>query len=150
MPRAKKVVVARATISPEAREKATRTRQHRSVFNRYVSSLRGKRVVATEAKILEIDKQLSEGTKERRVPKFVKGKRQGTEVKQVPLLPADRARLLARRRDLVGSLPATGKEDLRCEFLGILTEYAASQGWDREILLAAGVPEADLDEVGIR
>ncbi len=139
----------RRSIPPEAREKATRTRQQRSIFNRYLSSMRGKRISATREKIREIEAILERGTKERKVPKFVDGKRAGTEVKEVPLLPADKARLLKKRKELLKSLPTTGKESLRKQFLEILPDYARSQGWDREILLEVGVPEADLDEAGI-
>ena len=135
-------------IPPEAREKATRTRQRRSIFNRYLGSLRGKRVLATEAKITAIDHTLDRGTKERRVPKFIQGIRQGTEIRQVALLPADKAQLLARRRDLKACLPIIGKGPLRSEFLAILPEYATSQGWDQQILLDVGVPEADLKAAG--
>jgi len=150
MPAKKKVEPMKRSIPAEAREKATQTRQQRSIFNRYLATMRGKRVQATQAKIGEIDAVLSEGTKERRVPRFVNGKRQGTEVKEVPLLPADRARLLARRRDLQQSLPTTGKEQLRSQFLAILPEYAESQGWDRQILILVGVPVPDLDEAGMK
>lgn len=139
----------RRPITDEARKKATRTRQQRSVFNRYLATLRGKRVLATEAKIAAINTMLVEGTKERWVPKFVKGVRMGTERKKVALLPADRARLLARRRDLQAKLPITGKGELRDEFLAILPIYAASQGLNREILLDVGVPVIDLDAAGI-
>lgn len=150
MPARKRTESKKRSIPADAREKATKTRQQRSIFNRYLATLRGRRIQATQAKIAEIDNLLSEGTKKRRVPKFVGGKRQGTEVKEVPLLPADRARLLARRRDLQQSLPTTGKEQLRSQFLEVLPDYAASQGWDRKILLDVGVPEVDLDEAGIR
>lgn len=149
MPARKKAPATKRRIPDEAREKATRTRQHRSIFNRYINSLRGKRVLATEAKILEVNRLLELGTKERRVPKFVDGKRQGTEVKDVALLPADRARLLRKRRDLEASLPTTGKEDLRQDFLRVLPEYASSQGWDAEILLEVGVPAEDLTAAGL-
>ena len=139
----------RRTFLPEAREKGTKTRHQRSVFNRYLLGLQGKRILNIKAKIAEIGKALEEGTKQRRVPKFVGGKRTGTQMKNVPFLPAVRARLLARRRDLIASIPTTGKAELRAEFLAILPECAASQGWDREILLEVGVPEVDLDEAGI-
>jgi len=146
----KKTVAKKRSIPAQAREKATQTRQQRSLFNRYLASMKGKRVEATQKKIADIDQILSEGTKERRVPKFVSGKRHGTEVKRVPLLPADRARLLARQRDLRTSLPTVGKEKLRGQFLKILPTYAASQGWDRQILLDVGVPLADLEATGLK
>jgi len=145
----KKVEAKKRTIPARAREKATQTRQQRSIFNRYLASMKGNRVQSAQEKIKESDRLLAEGVKERKVPKFVDGKRQGTELKKVTLLPADRARLLAKQRDLIASLPTTGKESLRGQFLKILPGYAASQGWDRAILLEVGVPAIDLDEAGI-
>lgn len=137
------------TISDEARAKANVTRAKRSVFNRYLKSLSGRRANSAREQLTEIDETLEHGTRERLVAKFVDGKRKGTERKHVPLLPADRARLIAKRRQLVAKLEATGKPSLREEFLSILPDYAASQGWDRAILRAVGVPEKDLDEAGI-
>jgi hypothetical protein len=147
---ADKSTVKKHNISSEARAKATQTRQLRAVFNKYLASLTGRRVQSTHSKIAEIDAFLKEGSKQRRVPKFTNGKRVGTEMKDVALLPADRARLIARRRELERKIPVTGKENLRDHFLKILPEYASSQGWDRSILLEAGVSAIDLDEVGIK
>lgn len=140
----------RKRIPDEARRKATITRQKRSVFNRYLKSLESKKVKTTKARVAEIDEILERGTKQRRVPKFVNGKRSGTELKHVPLLPADRARFIAKRRAYEAAIPKIGKAELREEFLQILPEYAAGQGWDREILLAVGVPEVDLEAAGIK
>ena len=149
MPVKKKGSKTKRTIPDSARAKATRTRQHRSIFNRYINSLSGKRVLATEAKIREVDLTLERGTKPRRVPKFVDGVRQGTQIKDVALLPADRARLLRKRKDLIASLPRTGKEDLRADFLRILPEYAGGQGGHTEFLLVGGVPADDLVAAGL-
>jgi hypothetical protein len=72
------------------------------------------------------------------------------QVKEVTLLPADRARLIFKRRELEKKIPTTGKESLHEQFLMILPKYATAQNWDRSILLEVGVPATDLDEAGIR
>ena len=141
--------MARRQISDESRLKATDTRQKRSVFNRYIKSLGGKRAADRAARVAWIDAMLERGTKERRVPKFVDGKRRGTHLKEVPLLPAARAKYLGIRRRLAVVQPSGNSLELRAEFLAVLPGYATSQRWDREILEAVGVPPADLDAAGI-
>ena len=137
------------TIPDEAREKAIKTRQDRSIFNRYLASMNSKRAMGTQARIDAIDIQLDQDTRERKVPKFSGGKRDGIEKKTLPLQPSAKAKLLARRNMLLTKLLRMGNLSLREQFLAVLPGYMASQRWDRDILLQVGVPVIDLDEAGI-
>ena len=49
-----------------------------------------------------------------------------------------------KKRDLEAASRSAVSSALRAEFLRILPDYAARNGWDREVLLAVGVPEEDL------
>ncbi len=139
----------RGNITAEAREKGALAKIRRGVFNRYIRSLSGRAVERNQEKIREIDETLESGVRRKKAPVFEGGKRVGTTTKDLPLLPSERATLMVRRKKLVESLGRRSDVGLRVEFLAMLPEYASDNEFTREILLASGVPEADLDEVGI-
>ena len=56
---------------------------------------------------------------------------------------------MVRKQKLEEGLTRKAPDELRQEFLAILPEYAEKNDLTREILVTVGVPEEDLDEVGI-
>lgn len=140
----------RGNITPEAREKGAVSKSQRGIFNKYLKSLQGRAVEKTRTKIDEIDEMLERGTRFKQAPVFRNGKRVGTREKELPLLPSERANLMAKRGKLEAGLTRKAPDDLRAQFLEILPEYAERNGLSREILLEVGVPTEDLDASGIR
>lgn len=139
----------RGNITVEAREKGALSKTQRGIFNRYVRSLTARAMERTREKIREIDETLERGTRLKKAPVFEDGKRVGTTTKALPLLPSERAMLMVKRRKLEESLTARAPDGLRAQFIEMLPGYAARNEFTRDILLAAGVPEEDLDEAGI-
>lgn len=139
----------RGNITAEAREKGAISKSQRGIFNKYLKSLQGRAVEKSRAKIDEIEEMLERGTRIKKAPVFKNGKRIGTVEKQLPLLPSERAIWMARKQKLEEGLTRKAPDELRQEFLAILPEYAEKNDLTREILVTVGVPEEDLDEVGI-
>ncbi len=139
----------RGNITAEARQKGALSKTQRGIFNRYIRSLSGRAVERNREKIREIDEMLERGTRLKKAPVFEDGKRVGTTSKELPLLPSERATLMVTRRKLCEALANRAPSGLRTEFIEMLPGYAARNEFTREILLAAGVPEADLEEAGI-
>ncbi len=139
----------RGNITAEAREKGAQSKIQRGIFNKYIRALSGSAVERNRARIAEIDEVLERGTREKKAPVFEDGKRVGTTTKQLPLLPSERATLLVRRKKLEEQLAQKAPDDLRQQFIEMLPEYAERNEFTREILLAAGVPEEDLNEAGL-
>ncbi|MCB9537929.1 MAG: hypothetical protein H6704_16875 [Myxococcales bacterium] len=136
-------------ITAEARRRGAAAKAARGVFNRYIKALQGKAVTRTQARIDEIDATLARGTRLKKSPVFEDGKRVGTTERQLPLLPSERAILMAQRRRLEESLTQRAPDELRAQFLAMLPEYAERHELTRDILLEVGVPAEDLDAVGI-
>ncbi len=140
----------RGNITPEAREKGAVSKSQRGIFNKYLKALQGRAADKTRTKIDEIDEMLQRGTRFKQAPVFKAGKRVGTKEKELPLLPSERANLLAKRRKLEAGLTRKAPDDLRAQFLAVLPEYAERNGLSRDILIGVGVPADDLDEAGVR
>jgi hypothetical protein len=130
-----------------ARETARQIRAQRGIFNRYVRALNQK---STTAKLDELQAQLAKGVVIKKVPVFQDGQRVGSVEKEVPMLPSDRARLMARIEALKAKKGKGVNDDLRQKFLDILPSYAARYNLTRDILLNVGVPEEDLDAANIQ
>lgn len=139
----------RGNITAEAREKGAISKSQRGIFNKYLKALQGRAVERTRAKITEIEETLARGTRLKQAPVFRNGKRVGTREKELPLLPSERANLMARKMKLEASLTRKAPDELRQQFLAILPEYVERNELTREILLEVGVPREDLDEAGI-
>lgn len=139
----------RGNITAEAREKGALAKIQRGVFNRYIRSLSGRAVERNREKIREIDDTLERGTRLKKAPVFEDGVRVGTTTKELPLLPSERATLMVKKRKLQEVLTNRAPTELRTEFLAMLPGYAERNEFTRDILVAAGVPEADLDEAGV-
>ena len=139
----------RGNITAEAREKGALSKTQRGVFNRYIRSLTGRAMERTREKIREIEGTLERGTRLKKAPVFEDGKRVGTTTKELPLLPSERATLMVKKRKLEESLTSKAPDGLRAQFIEMLPGYAQRNEFTRDILLAAGVPEEDLDEAGI-
>jgi hypothetical protein len=139
----------RGNITPEAREKGAISKSQRGIFNKYLKALQGRAVDKTRTRITEIDEMLARGTRFKQAPVFRNGKRVGTREKELPLLPSERANLMAKRTKLEAGLTRKAPDDLRQQFIAILPEYAERNGLDRAILMDVGVPAEDLDEAGV-
>ncbi len=112
-------------------------------------ALQGPRADRIRSRIDEIDALLARDTRVEKAPVWRGGERVGTTERALPLLPSERALHMARRRRLRESLDALAPPELRRDFLAMLPGYAEQHGFDREIMLAVGVPARDLDEAGI-
>jgi hypothetical protein len=119
------------------------------VFNRYLRTLQGAAVERLRQRLEEVAQALERGTRLKRAPVFDDGRRVGTTERELALLPSERAQLLVRRAQIEASLAGIAPADLRTAFLEMLPEYAARNGFTREILMEVGVPQADLDACGI-
>ncbi len=139
----------RGNITAEAREKGALAKTQRGIFNRYIRSLSGRAVERTREKIRDIEQTLERGTRQKKAPVFEGGKRVGTTTKELPLLPSERATLMVKKRKLEQALTHKAPTELRAEFLAMLPGYAERNEFTRDILVAAGVPDADLEEAGI-
>jgi hypothetical protein len=139
----------RGNITAEAREKGAISKSQRGIFNRYLRALQGRALERNREKIAEIDETLARGRQVRKAPVFKNGKRIGTREKELPLLPSERAKLMASRIQLEANLTRKAPDELRGEFLAILPDYAAKNGLTRDILLSVGVPAEDLAAVGL-
>ena len=139
----------RGNITDAARRKGAESKIHRGIFNRYIKALQGPQVDRVRAQIAEIDAMLARGTRLKKAPVFENGTRVGTTERELPLLPSEMAIWMAKRSKLEAGLKRRAPDDLRQEFLRILPQYAVRHDLTRDILLAVGVPEDDLDEAGI-
>lgn len=137
-------------ISRAARKRGAQVRAQRGIFNRYIRALEGPRAVRIRDRITEIDATLERGTRRKKAPVFEAGQRVGSTERWLPLLPSEKALLMAERARLVRSLAGHAPPaELRAAFLEILPQFADRNELTREILLAVGVPATDLDEVGL-
>ncbi|MBU0553287.1 hypothetical protein KKF91_20445 [Myxococcota bacterium] len=139
----------RGNITAAAREKGAVSKSQRGVFNRYIKSLQGRAVERNRLKIEEIARMLESGTRIKKAPVFRDGHRVGTIEKALPLLPSERAMWMARKQKLEANLTRSAPDELHKEFLAMLPDYAARNNLTREILISVGVPESDLDAVGL-
>ena len=139
----------RGNITAEAREKGAISKSQRGIFNKYLRSLQGRAAERNREKIAELEETLSRGRQIRKAPVFKNGKRIGTREKELPLLPSERAKLMAQKGQLEANLTRKAPDELRRDFLAILPEYAAKNGLTREILVSVGVPLEDLAAVGL-
>lgn len=139
----------RGNITAEAREKGAISKSQRGIFNKYLKALQGRSAEKTRLKVEEIEETLERGTRFKKAPVFKNGKRIGTREKELPLLPSERAILMAKKIKLEASLTRKAPDELRREFLAVLPDYAEKNELTREILIEVGVPETDLDEAGI-
>lgn len=141
-------------VSKSSREKSAEVKRLNSIFNKYVLEVLGRRgggvgvrAEKRKAKIAEIDAVLLSRKKERKVQEFVDGKRIGVVTKEVPLLPSEVAKLMAKRNGLQEKMCVSAEK--RAEFLSALQKIAAINGWSRDTFIGAGVPLHDLDEANI-
>ncbi len=139
----------RGNITAEAREKGAISKSQRGIFNKYMKALQGRSIDKNRQKIAEIEEMLARGTRFKKAPIFKNGRRIGTRDKELPLLPSEQAIWMARKQKLEASLTRKAPDELRRDFLVILTDYAEKNGLTRKILIDVGVPEADLDEAGL-
>lgn len=143
-----------AVVSPEAIQRGIEARNQQSIFNSYLnrSAKESARTTKDRARVAEINEILTRGTIVKSVAAWAgKGdakRRIGNADKPVKLLPAKRLDLMAEKVDcenrirIAESTPRVSAEE-RAEFLKILPAFASRKGYDRAMLIEAGVPEAD-------
>ena len=144
-----------AAVSPEAIQRGIEARNQQSVFNSYVnaSGRESAQLRKDRARVTEITATLDRGTEIKSVAAWAgKGaarKRAGTVEKAVKILPARKLALMSERsaaeaRIKIAEAAPRVTADQRAEFLRILPPFAARKGYDRSMLIEAGVPEADV------
>lgn len=138
-------------LTDEVRERASRGRHCRGIFNKYLKSLLKPHVTKTSKKFVSAREILEKGTRLKNVCIFENRKRVGTKLKEVTLLPSDRIKLMQKLESGHGTIgrPKLRNGDLRQEFLDMLPDFVETQSYTRKQLLAVGVPEKDLDDAGI-
>jgi hypothetical protein len=145
----------RTGLSPEALIRAAVTKAQASIFNTFMRKLENPKEAVISPKRLEriedLEAELADGTKVRKVPVFKDKKRQGMVEKTLPLSPLDRAKLMkkieAAKSAHPGRKPST---DIRQEFISILPDYSAKMKWDVEFMIKLGVPEDVLVAAGLK
>ena len=115
----------------DVRTKGSQIKAMTGLFNDYIRAIEGGRTWRSRkrrARMLEIDEWL-----------------------QAPdIEPTERARLLARRNEIAKLLQRDlPSAEMRSRFIEALPEFAAEKGYNREVLLCAGVPPLDLADAGI-
>lgn len=145
-------------IQTEAKPKTTRFPK---VFNDYLGSLRAsvepKAPRKGKAEVVEAAKKaLEAGYVERSVASFEPGPdgkkiRAGNVIKQMPLRPTERAKLLSlvEAPEAVALSKAPVGEALRAAFIEGLAGYCNRARISVKILRDLGVPESDLKDAGL-
>lgn len=138
-------------LTVNVREKASRGRHCRGIFNKYLKSLSKPHTAKMGKKFVSAKEMLEKGTKLKNVCVFESRKRVGTKLKEVTLLPSDRLKLLHKLESGrgVSGRPRLSNGDLRQEFLDMLPGFVETMSYTRKQLLTVGVPEKDLDDAGI-
>lgn len=137
----------RKKMSDEAKAKSSASKRERALFDRYMTSVlngpkAGRWGRQRRMRIGQIEKQLLEGTKERR-PRG--GQPYG---ESVSLLPSDRAELLAEKKRLLSLQEAGGAacDELRRKFRDMLPGYMKRLELSAEEMLSLGVPAEDIED----
>jgi hypothetical protein len=150
-----------AVVTPEAIQRGIVARHEQSTFNAYVNATAREpaRLRKDRERVKAITETLERGTEVRKVAQWVgKGtarKRAGEREKAVKILPAKKLALMAERSEAEARIKIAESEsrvspEVRAEFLKILPAFAARKGYDRTMLIAAGVPEADVQAARIK